>query len=294
MMDRTVSIIVPTLGRSSVARGLLGSLAEQRHPAIEIIVVDQNDDDRMVPIVAEYRQVLPLVHHRTPGIRGISRAKNTGLRLARGNLVGFADDDCWYPPTYLEYGASQIGDQAASITGRTTDTNGRSVNGRFALSRIELTPGNVWIGGIEAVGLFRREALATIGGFDERIGIGASTRWQSTEGQDLLLRLLARGYRCVFDPDLTGVHPEIRVSHADGPMQRRARAYGRGMGFVLAKHGLGLSAALYRASRPLASAARSAITGDFGESRFHLNVALGRLEGWIDGVADRKNRERDV
>ena len=34
--------------------------------------------------------------------RGLSRARNAGLRMIAGDIVSFPDDDCWYPPDLLQ------------------------------------------------------------------------------------------------------------------------------------------------------------------------------------------------
>ena len=48
------SLIVATLGRTAELRRLLESLAVQTHQDFEVIVVDQNTDDRVSQILAPF------------------------------------------------------------------------------------------------------------------------------------------------------------------------------------------------------------------------------------------------
>jgi len=76
--------------------------------------------------------------------------------------------------------------------------------------------------------LFRKSALLAVDGFDETIGVGAATPWQACEAQDIILRALACGLQCTFDPSFYGHHKEFDIS-----TQSKGRAYGRGLGYVL-------------------------------------------------------------
>ena len=48
------SLIVATFGRTEEMRNLLLSLASQTEPDFEVVVVDQNSDERLVPILAAF------------------------------------------------------------------------------------------------------------------------------------------------------------------------------------------------------------------------------------------------
>lgn len=93
------SLIVTTKDRTRELADLLQSLDRQRFRSFELIVSDQNADDRLLPVLAPFRQQFPLRHIRSAG--GASRGRNAGLPLATGRYVGFPDDDCWYPPDLL-------------------------------------------------------------------------------------------------------------------------------------------------------------------------------------------------
>ena len=92
------SLIVATMNRVSELDRLLTSLGEQSYKDFEVIIVDQNGDDRLSPLVSNHRG-MAIRHVRSE--RGLSRARNAGLQVARGDIIAIPDDDCWYPEGVL-------------------------------------------------------------------------------------------------------------------------------------------------------------------------------------------------
>ena len=273
------SLVISTLGRSEELKPLLHSLEKQSFQDFEVIVVDQNEDDRLGQIV-QGRWNFPLIHIPRGGERGLSRGRNVGLRSCQGTYICFPDDDCWYLPDFLAFAAHRLTETGADfLTGRAADDAGRDVNGRYANTAQAIRHANIWITQIEWVAFFRRALLESVGGYDVEIGVGASSPWQSGEGQDLVLRALATGASGWFDPDLVGRHAEFVVDNPPPAIIKKGRVYGRGMGHVLRKHRFGVAAGVYWVSRPLARAVSSACRLKLREAQYYTQVATGRLEG---------------
>jgi len=87
-----LSVIVPTLGRSSLDRAL-HSIVSQVNVVIEIIVVDDSElQDVSLP------ENIPGRIIKTGGKVGVSKARNMGLDVATNRWVAFLDDDDeWLP-----------------------------------------------------------------------------------------------------------------------------------------------------------------------------------------------------
>ncbi|HEX5958492.1 MAG TPA: glycosyltransferase [Hyphomicrobiaceae bacterium] len=277
----TFSLVVSTLGRGNHLPRLLASLEQQTLRDLEVIIVDQNDDAHMAEILAARPWPFAVEHVRTPRQRGLSRGRNAGWRRSRGRFVVFPDDDCWYPPWLL----SKVGDrfEATSrdiVAGRAADETGRSINGRYEPTLQPISRANVWTTSIEWMTFFRREVLEVIGGYDEAIGVGAGTPWQAAEGQEILLRALSAGFTGLFDPAIYGFHAELDIRTPDAAMLAKARAYGRGMGYVLGRHGYGLTSIAYWLARPLGGSLIYSLRGQRARGRYYWNVAKGRWEGW--------------
>jgi glycosyltransferase involved in cell wall biosynthesis len=275
-----ISLVVATLGRTTELDRLFESLSAQGRTDFEVILVDQNADSRLEGLAAG-DWPFPVNWVRVPNIRGLSRARNVGWRAARGELLIFPDDDCWYPPWLLSRGLEILAATRADIvTGRAADQLGNDINGRYAQAPNRIDRTNVWISGIEWVMLFKKAALVALGGFDEDVGVGASTPWQACEGQEILLRALEQGLTCCFDPSFYGHHARFDEISAKA-MQAKGRAYGRGLGYVLRLHHYNFVAAANWIARPLARLMLSAARGDLSRCAYFFNVALGRLEGYV-------------
>ncbi len=165
-----ISLVVATLGRTVELYKLFDSFSAQQRTDFEVLVVDQNPDDRLAQLTNQ-SWPFPVIRLHVPSIRGLSRARNIGWKAARGTLVIFPDDDCWYPPGFLTHGIELMTAlQADILTGRAADEEGHDINGRFAQKQHMIDRANVWISGIEWVMLFTKRALSTVDGFDEDVG----------------------------------------------------------------------------------------------------------------------------
>lgn len=276
------SLVVSTLGRTLELQRLLDKLEQQSERRFEVIIVDQNADDRLQRALQGRSYSFPVEHIQTPDEQGLSRGRNRGWPDAQGDIVLFPDDDCWYPDELLSH-ALEIFEtsQADIVAGRAADETGRTINGRFEERAQHIGRNNLWTTQIEWMVFFRKNALERIQGFDDTIGIGAHTPWQACEGQDIMARALGAGIRAYYDPSLIGHHEELDTQNPDRSMRKKGRMYGRGMGYVLRKHGYGPLSALYWTMRPLANLARSLLVLDWPRAAYFGNVALGRTEGFL-------------
>jgi ADP-heptose:LPS heptosyltransferase/glycosyltransferase involved in cell wall biosynthesis len=278
----SISVIVPTVSRVTELARLLDSLLDQEFQNFEVLVVDQNRDDRIVPVLERYQSRLTISRIPTPTRRGASAARNDGWRRAHGEIFLFPDDDCWYPPWFLRKGLELLDMTGADhVSGRTADETGRSINGRFASRPQFVTRRSVWTTvQAEPFGFYRRSLLDRVGGFDEGVGIGSASPWQAAEAPDFILTALERGCVCYYDPSLYGFHREYDLDDPVGRMVERGRMYGRGMGYVLRRHKFGILGLLHWASRPLITVLTSVGTGRFHRAAYSLSVSLGRIEGY--------------
>lgn len=96
-LNDKVSVIIPTFNRSELLKKAIESLEKQSHQNLEIIIIDDFSTDNTAAIVAEMTddRIIYLKHEVN---KGGSEARNTGLRRATGNFIGFLDsDDQWLP-----------------------------------------------------------------------------------------------------------------------------------------------------------------------------------------------------
>lgn len=279
--ETKISLVISTQGRATPPlERLFESLMAQEHKNFEVIVVDQNSDGRLGPLFEAGRWPFPIRRVWTPGETGASHGRNTGWHHAKGSVVVFPDDDCWYPPWYLSRGLARLAESGADfLSGRAADAQGHTINGRFERTAQPINRGNVWTTGIEWTIFFRKSALIAVGGFDPEIGVGASTPWQSCEAQDIMLRALSKHQKGWYDPSIYGHHAVFDIE-AEAGAQGKGRKYGRGVGYVLRIHHYGLLPALIWIARPMTRLMLFLICGKFKRAKYYRNVAIGRFEGW--------------
>jgi glycosyltransferase involved in cell wall biosynthesis len=245
----TFDLVVATIGRVDELAALLASLERQTHKDFRVLVVDQNEDDRIVPVLDGRA-----VRLRSP--RGLSRARNAALPELTADVVAFPDDDCIYPPDLLERVADRIGD-LDGVTGREP---------WWTAERATLTRENLWNRAISFTIFLRREVVERVGDFDEALGLPSS----SGEEIDYLIRALDTGARIEYDPTLVVVHPPKPVD-----LTAVGQRDGASIGYILRKHGYPRRVVARMLVRPAAGAVL-----DPRRAGFHLSTLRGRIRGY--------------
>lgn len=277
------SLIVATVGRTSELHRLLTSLDDQTYKNFELIVVDQNLDDRLENVIASFCDRLTIIHLTSP--LGVSRARNAGIQKITGDIVGFPDDDCWYPHDLLQ-NVIRLLEQGHcdGVTGRVISQDGQM----SAYSRFDETTGlvsltNVWRRTCTFTIFLKRKVLETIGGFDEMMGPGAGTPWVGGEDIDYPVRAIRAGFNILYLPEIQVFHPNPFDQGLEG-MAKRAYTYGAGIGRVWKKHHFPLWFIAYYLIRPLGGALVSLVRGEWTKAYYHWNALCGRFEGWRSKV----------
>jgi len=180
----TVSVVIPTYNRSTLVCEAVSSVLAQGGSSPEIIVVDDGSTDDTEGTLRGFAGRIRYI--RRPH-EGVSAARNSGARVARGRWLAFLDsDDLWRPQKLarqMALHAAQPG-IVASQTGEIWIRNGTRVNPRRhhskpdgdiflpSLSRCLVSPSAV---------VLRRSLFFELGGFDETLEV--------CEDYDLWLRL---------------------------------------------------------------------------------------------------------
>lgn len=196
-----VSVVVPTHNRVALLRRALASVLAQEGVALEVIVVDDASSDATQAELAGIGDArVRVLRHETN--LGLSRSRNDGIAIARGDWVAFLDDDDLWAPTKLRRQLESVagdGDAVLSWTGVVVfDERGRverfdHASPADALER-RLCADNA-LGGPSGV-MARTSALRQAGGFDE--ALTALQDW------DLWLRLAPLGTGVPMADILTG------------------------------------------------------------------------------------------
>ena len=94
-----LSIIVPVYNAEKFLDKCLDSLVNQTIEDYEIILINDGSKDSSLSIMESYREKYPeLIKTVSVKNGGQGRARNIGIRMAKGDYIGFADSDDWVSP----------------------------------------------------------------------------------------------------------------------------------------------------------------------------------------------------
>lgn len=210
-----VSLIIPTHDRAHTLVRALDSALAQTRPVDEIIVVDDGSTDGTEMLI---RNRYPQVVYRRQPNRGVSAARNHGIRIAIGDRIALLDSDDSWQPRKLERQLSTLPpDARIAHCDELWIRNGVRVNQmrkhakaggriyRHCLPLCAISPSAV---------LIHREVFERVGLFDESL--------PACEDYDLWLRVTARWPVHYLDEPLVIKHG----GHAD-QLSRRHPAMDR-------------------------------------------------------------------
>lgn len=219
-----ISVVIPTYRRTALLRRCLDAVcrsAARLAPGVaEVIVADDGADADTRCCVESFagRDGVSVRYLPVTGSHGPAAARNAGWRAAGGEIIAFTDDDCVPQPGWLASGLAAFSSpKIVGVSGRVhmplrgenpTDYERNSTD----LARAEFVTANCF---------YRREALAAVGGFDERFRMA----WR--EDSDLFFSLLERSNGSgpaafVRAPEAVVLHP-IRPAAWGVSVRQQAR-----------------------------------------------------------------------
>lgn len=265
------SILVTTRSRQREIINFLNSLEQQEYRDFEVLVADQNENNILEGQLQSFS--FEYVYINIPPC-GISEARNQLLNYATGDIICLGDDDCLYQQDLLKKMASII---------RASPSAAAFIMVPFKLFFRKGTHPVSAQGAFHAAPsisiFFNAQFLNEIGKFDENIGIGAKTLWQSGEETDILVRIIKAGglvLRC-FDV-IRPWHPNVDLSKKS--TFTKAYAYGMGRMYLLQKHNFSLFFKLFNILYPLILLPFSFFKAGFLGARLRWTTFLGRFNSY--------------
>lgn len=203
-----ITLIICTINRVNQIETLLKSLAAQSYKNFEVIVADQNKDERIGPVLDKYKDQLSVLHIKT--LPGLSRSRNMALPFATGEIVGFPDDDCIYTDRLLEGVISffQKKQQFEGLLVRWANSLNNGIKIHLNGANREVKPLNVF-GTMSSAIFLKKELLKEIGNFDEKLGLGSESIFKGGEDYEIIIRGISMGKKFFFDDSLLVYHPVI-------------------------------------------------------------------------------------
>jgi glycosyltransferase involved in cell wall biosynthesis len=106
-MPQTVSVVIPTYERPEFLPGAIKTAVGQTYDDIEVIVIDDGSKERYADkIVSKFSESVNCIRHEDN--KGLSAARNTGIRNASGEFIAFLDDDDRWHKTKIDRQVSAL------------------------------------------------------------------------------------------------------------------------------------------------------------------------------------------
>jgi glycosyltransferase involved in cell wall biosynthesis len=218
-----ISVVIPVWNSPDSIAKCLSALAAQTYPRdrYEVLVVDNGSTDETADVV----RCFPLATLLAEPVAGSYRARNRGVRSARGEYVVFTDADCVPHPQWLATAARAASQHphAGVLAGhielfRSGATDGGACEKyeyAFSFDQAKNAGNGVCV---TANWMSRRATLLDFGGFQEDLKSGGD--W------GLSRRIRAAGRPVVYVADMVVSHP-VRGSLAELMAKRRRTIGGR-------------------------------------------------------------------
>ncbi|WP_231743125.1 glycosyltransferase family 2 protein [Mycobacterium sp. GA-2829] len=276
-----LSLVCTTVGRPDALRRLATSVAEsEMAERIEFVLVDQSAGQSCAQLLRTLD--LPGPVHVTTSGRGASAGRNAGTPLATAPIVGYPDDNCWYPPRTLRTVVEILAEHPewAGVGGIQITEDGRPSMLRWLDRSAVISRRNFMHTSICSTVFLRRSALPSAAPFDESIGTGSAGRRGAGEESDLLLRVIAAGHTLFYRPDLH-IYQDDHRDEPTAEFIEKMRKYGVGNGHLWRRHRLAPHRLAYYSARKLVGAAVHAARREPVLARADLAFLTGQLRGWL-------------
>lgn len=168
-----VSIIVPVYNGEAFLAEAVDNIQQQGWQPLEIIIIDDGSTDGTARVASSLKGNVRYVHQSN---QGPAAARNKGLEIAGGNVIGFLDADDLWPEGKLETQLRHLSENPSVdiVLGKTQFMRqSESEDARIAYEKY-LKPGIFLNLGS---GLFRRSVFEKVGFFDPKLYYSEDADW---------------------------------------------------------------------------------------------------------------------
>jgi len=223
-----VSVIVCVYNGERTLDACLASLKKLNYPNYEVVVVNDGSTDGTRQIAEGYSYIR-LINQEN---KGLSEARNVGIRAATGEIIAFTDADCMADADWLTHLVARFQSSDFAAVG---GPNLTPPDDSFVASCVAVSPGaptHVLLDDEVAEHIpgcnmaFRHEALKAISGFDPIFRAAG-------DDVDLCWRLQNKGYKIGFSPAAVVWH--FRRNTVRDYLKQQ-RGYGKAETLLFFKH----------------------------------------------------------
>ncbi|MFP1647042.1 glycosyltransferase family 2 protein [Enterococcus mundtii] len=114
-MNPLVSIIVPIYNSEKTIDRCINSILNQKYKNFELILIDDGSVDKSLQICNDYKNNDNRLVVISQQNYGVSRARNQGLQVAKGEILSFVDSDDYIEEDFYQYLVMKLVSSGADV-----------------------------------------------------------------------------------------------------------------------------------------------------------------------------------
>ena len=286
-MKPILSLVIATLDRVPELERCLASLEvnNELRSLFEVVVVDQSSDRAAYEVVRRFEERLQ-ISFTYQSVPAVSPARNLGVSFARGEWVGFPDDDARFRGDTLPLLLQAITSGAWDlITGMTCNEEGTPTVLRWRSKAYPITRHTIRTTVAESTLFMRRDLFLRHQGFDPTFGPGGL--FGAEEAVDLIRRIQreAEAARMQYLPQIKILHADA-APYRDRAALRKVHLYARARGACFARHWRQAS------KRRIENDVARHLIGSMIFRGLRRECRIRSLQGYVRGFCDYHREQR--
>ena len=272
-----ICVMITTRGRFDALARLFDSLSQQTYRNFSILLGDQLGNEEMETFLARYADKHIITRHVLRPM-GLSAARNALFPFINGDYVHLSDDDCYLEQSTFASIAkyAQLYPNAGALV-CAGHPMPREMYADFLPGR-KLSKYTVFKNCPSWCIFIKKDICLSVGEFDEELGIGAPTPWQSGEETDYLLRILTTGAEVVRCPSARVYHDAEDIKNLN---RQKIKGYCVGRMYTIRKHSFPFWFVLSNIFYPLAQAIWEAPIHGLPIIKKRIIIFHGRLTAYL-------------
>ena len=198
----TVSVIVPAYNAEKDIANLIESVLDLDYPdeLLEIIIVDNNSNDRTKDIVKQY----PVKLLEEKNIQSSYAARNLGIRNSKSEIIAFIDSDCIATPQWVKEGVKTLVSESVDLVGGQVEfiysEHKTSAELYDSITNMQIESNIRGRNVAKTANLFVKSSLFDkVGMFPDRVKSGGDVQWTANA--------TGNGFYLVYAPNAIVKHP---------------------------------------------------------------------------------------
>ncbi len=269
------SIICATINNQNQIKKLCNSLKKQSYKKFELIICDQSQFSANKNIRKIYKNLK--IKYINSNI-GLSKSRNKGINISKGDYLIFLDDDITFEKNYLEKINNLLNKSNHKIISYSVVDNLDKPLLTYPKNNCYLENFKEIFNSVSSVSFVINSKNKIL--FDEKIGLGSDGIFQSGEETDLLIRAIKKfKYKIYFENSIKVIHQSKNIKFIN--QINKNFFYGCGWSYVVKKNKLGFYFTLKSILKIFLNIGYHIFTLNFKKVILSIYTILGRIYGFI-------------